>query len=310
MDGSHMVDYLLSEGYFVIGTSRSPQIHPHLGNLNFIFSELDIRDSFRFEDLVTVFKIKEVYNFAGISFFPDSLKDPNLNFEINRDSAITMARTCSSLGIKFVQASSSEIFPDSPNCLLHEKSRRDPSSPYSIAKYEVDVVLKDLRNKGHEMYTAILFSHESERRKPQFLVRKISLAVSRIQKGLQDQIILGDLNTRRDWSSSRHFVKWMNLITKHDPDEYVLASGASHSIEDLLDIAFNEISISNWRNYVLIDESLNRVSSRNHIVGDSSKIEKITSMNRDSDFKDLIKNIVNHDLKWEKTKAIVNLERI
>ena len=297
MDGSHMVDLLLSQGHFVVGSSYSPKFHHHAGNLNFIFSAHDIRDSVRFEKLVNDFDIEEVYNFAGISYFRDAQNYPDLNYEINRNAVIQMAECCARKGIKFVQCSSSEIFPDSPGILINESSSRSPSSAYAIAKHEVDEFMEGLRRSGHQMYNAILFSHESERRKPVFLVRKISMGVARIYSGEKDvKIGLGDLTSCRDWSPARHFIDWIYAMTKYDPDVYILASGISHSVEDVLQIAFRGIGIEDWQSYVIINQDLGRPPDRNQVIGDPSKIEQRTGILRNEDFEGLIRSIVEHDI--------------
>jgi GDPmannose 4,6-dehydratase len=207
-----------------------------------------------------------------------------------------MAECCARRGIKLVQCSSSEIFPNSPGILINESMDRNPNSAYAIAKHEADEFMEGLRRSGHQMYNAILFSHESERRKPIFLVRKISMGVSRIYSGEKDlKIGLGDPTSRRDWSPARHFTDWIYAMSKYDPDDYILASGISHSVEDVLQIAFREIGIEDWQSYVIINQDLGRPSDRNHVIGDPSKIEQRTGILRNEDFEGLIRSIIQHD---------------
>lgn len=297
MDGSHMVDLLLSQRYFVVGLSGKLIPYPGFNSPDFKFVKGDIRDTDLIEDIITSCRIEEIYNFAGITFSPFAEAFPTLTKEINRLAPIRIAKLCQEHGIKFIQASSSEVFGNVSDQTLSENSPRNPHSEYSISKNEVDLYLSNLRKAGHKMYSAILFPHESERRKPEFLVRKICQGAANIKLGKAENIELGSLDSTRDWCSSKDIVYWMYLMSKIKPDEFVLSSGILHSVRDVLDIAFNYVGISDWNSYVKIDDQLIRKVDRNNLIGDNSKIKLKTGKSLDFEFKPMIESIVQFDLE-------------
>jgi GDPmannose 4,6-dehydratase len=297
MDGSHMVDLLLSQRYYVVGLAKSfVPFQSHISP-DFKFFKGDIRDSNLIEQIILEHNIEEIYNFAGITFSPFADLNPDLTLEVNRNAPIRIAKICQKHDRKFIQASSSEIFGNVSDCKLDEKSERNPHSGYSLAKYDVDQLMSELRKSGHKMYNAILFPHESERRKPEFLIRKICKGVADIHLGMRDHIQLGSIDSTRDWSSSKDFVYWMYLMTKSKPDEYVLASGELHSVADVLDIAFEYVGILDWSRLVQVDQQLIRKVDRNNLIGDSSKIKLITGKSLDMGFQSMIENITRYDLE-------------
>jgi GDPmannose 4,6-dehydratase len=297
MDGSHMVDHLIKLGYLVTGCSHRIQAHRDMGNPNFLFCQVDVRDTERIKEILDAFSPHEVYNFSGITFSPDADLQELQTMEINCHSIIRIARICAKKGIKFIQSSSSEVFGNVSDSILNEGSIRKSHSIYSRAKNEVDFEMQKLRESGHQMYTAILFPHESERRKEHFLIRKISLGVSKISEGSEHSIVLGSLDSSRDWSSARDFMNWMQLMAQGDPDTFVLASGKTHTVRDVLNLAFAEVGISDWTPYIIQNQELIRKIDRNNLAGDNTKIIEKTGFRPPTEFEDLIRSIVKHDRK-------------
>jgi GDPmannose 4,6-dehydratase len=297
MDGSHMVDLLLCLGYEVYGVSTGISQFLPINHKSFYFNKIDIRDYSKISDLIHDRKIKEVFNFAAITFAPEAEKNPELTLQINRDAPINIAKICEKKNIKFIQASSSEIFGDVSNQVVEEMSLRNPSSFYAKAKFEVDEAMGKMRREGSPMYNAILFPHESERRKSNFLIRKVCHSVAKISRDQNQKIELGNLDSSRDWSSSKDFVKWIQLLSNHQPDEYVLSSGSSHSAGQVLDIAFSKIGISDWKDYVIQKEEYLRPDNKNNLTGNSQKLKNVTGYSLNIGFKQMIHNIIDYDLK-------------
>jgi len=297
MDGSHMVDLLLSLNYEVFGVSTSTSKFLPINDKSFHFNRIDIRDHNRISDLIKDKNIKEVFNFAGITFAPEAEKTPELTLQINRDAPMKIAKICEKHGSKFIQASSSEIFGDVSDQCVNERSPRNPSTFYAKAKFEVDEFMEKMRRSGSYMYNAILFPHESERRKMNFLIRKVCHSVAKISRDPDQRIELGNLDSSRDWSSSTDFIQWIQLLSKLQPDEYVLSSGNSHTVRQVLDIAFSKIGISDWKDYVIQKEEYLRLDNKNNLTGNSQKLKNATGYSPVVGFNQMIDNIIDHDLK-------------
>jgi GDPmannose 4,6-dehydratase len=304
MDGSHMVDLLLEKNYSVvgIGLSESPENISHIRNSSFQYLRCDISNLDCIKKIIHRNPVDEIYNFAGISFDPAASNNSELTFKINRDSAIQMAECSTEVGSKFFQASSSEVFGILCNSELNEETPRNPHSPYSRAKNDVDSYISRKREDGHKLYTGIFFTHESERRNQIFLVRKITSSVAKIKSGEIDSINLGNIKSRRDWGNARNFIDASWRIMQNDPDDYIIATGKTHSVSDVLRISFEHIGMQDWESYIVTSDDLVRPGERNNLWGDTTKIRSKTGWIPDGDFHSLITGIIDFDLANDGTK--------
>ena len=304
MDGSHMVDLLIERDYSVIGIglSKSPGNISHIKDSNFKYLQSDISNLDCIKKIIHRNPADEIYNFAGISFDPAASNNSELTFKINRDSAIQMAECSIEVGSKFFQASSSEVFGILCNSEISENTPRNPHSPYSKAKNDVDSYISVKRDEGHKLYTGIFFTHESERRNPIFLVRKITSSVVKIKRGEINKISLGNTRSRRDWGSARDFMNASWKIMQNDPDDYIIATGKTYSVSDVLQISFNHVGISDWESYISTSDDLIRPGERNNLWGDTTKIRSKIGWSPDADFHSLITGIIDFDLANNGTK--------
>jgi GDPmannose 4,6-dehydratase len=207
--------------------------------------------------------------------------------------------------VRFYQASTSEMFGgmdyNRPGKGYNEESVFHPRSPYGVAKLYGYWITKNYR-ESYGMYalSGILFNHEGERRGLEFVTRKITNAVARIKLGLQDHIELGDLTPKRDWGYAGDYVRGMWLMLQQDkPEDYVLATGETHTIGEFLDIAFKEIGIDDWKPYVKQNPLFMRPAEVSVLLGDPTKAEKELGWKREVDFPGLVRLMVKHDLELE-----------
>jgi GDPmannose 4,6-dehydratase len=211
--------------------------------------------------------------------------------------------------IRFYQASSSEMFGQVRETPQTELTPFHPRSPYGCAKvFGHDIVVNYRESYGLHASSGILFNHEGPRRGLEFVTRKVTNAVARIKLGLQDEVVLGNLDSKRDWGYAGDYVKGMWLMLQQDqPDDYVLATGETHSIEDLVQRAFAEVGIDNWADYVRQDPKFLRPAEVDLLIGDATKARTQLGWEPEVDFPALVKMMVAHDLQREATKAGIEL---
>ncbi len=207
--------------------------------------------------------------------------------------------------IRFYQASSSEMFGEVRETPQSELTPFHPRSPYGCAKvFGHDIVVNYRESYGMHASSGILFNHEGPRRGIEFVTRKVTNAVARIKLGLQDEVVLGNLDSKRDWGFAGDYVKGMWLMLQQDqPDDYVLATGETHSIEELVQRAFAEVGIDNWADYVRQDPKFLRPAEVDLLIGDATKARTKLGWEPEVDFPTLVKMMVAHDLQLEATKA-------
>jgi len=313
-DGGHLAQLLHEKGYEVYGVIRgqhNPRRKATEDEFPFVkLIEADLTDLSSLIRAVTISKPDEVYNLAAISHVGYSFKDPILTAEVTGKGVLNMLEAIR-LGadekkVKFYQASTSEMFGgleyNRPRKGYKEDATFHPRSPYGVAKLYGYWITKNYRESyGMFAVSGILFNHEGERRGLEFVTRKISNAVARIKLGKQKEIVLGDLWPKRDWGYAGDYVEGMWLMLQQDkPQDYVLATGETHSIEDFLTLAFKEIGIDDWKPYVKQDPKFMRPAEVDLLLGDPSKAEKELGWKRKVDFPGLVKLMVEHDLKLEK----------
>ncbi len=259
-----------------------------------------------------VAKPHEVYNLGAISHVGYSFKNPQLTSDVTGKGVLNMLEairlTDSEKTVRFYQASTSEMFGgldyNRPEKGYDEESLFHPRSPYGVAKLYGYWITKNYR-ESYGMYavSGILFNHEGERRGIEFVTRKITNAVARIKLGKQDSIELGDLWPKRDWGYAGDYVEGMwRMLQQDKPEDFVLATGETHSIEEFLDLAFKEIGIDDWKPYVTQNPAFMRPAEVDILLGDPSKAEKVLGWKRNVDFPGLVKLMVEHDLQLEKDR--------
>ena len=305
MDGSHLADLLLEKGYEVFGLERrtsSPNRTntSHLeGKIKFVNGDLSDQNS-----LVRCLKESnpdEVYNLAAMSFVGESWNTPESTSDINSLGVLRMLEAIRVYGkpLKFYQASTSEMFGKVQETPQTELTKFYPRSPYGVSKLYGHWITKNYR-ESYDMFacSGILFNHESERRGVEFVTRKISDGVAKIYLGIEDYILLGNLDAKRDWGYSPDYVEAMWLMLQQDkPDDYVISTGKTHSIREFLDAAFSVVGIDDWSDYVRQNPKYMRPAEVDLLVGDSSEALKHLGWKPKTSFEELVKKMVKNDIK-------------
>src|SRR5947208_2068092 len=278
-DGSYLADLLLDKGYQVHGIVRRSSTEnferiAHLqGRLQ--LHQADLLDQLSIIDVLKTVKPDEVYNLAAMSFVPTSWKQPVLTGEftgIGVTRVLEAIRLLDPKHIRFYQASSSEMFGKVQQTPQTETTPFYPRSPYGVAKvYGHWITVNYRESYGMFCASGILFNHEGPRRGREFVTRKVTDAAARIKLGLQTELRLGNLEARRDWGFAGDFVKAMWLMLQQpQPDDYVIATGESHTVRELVDVAFGTLNLD-WKKHVEIDKRYLRPTEVDHLRGDPSK---------------------------------------
>lgn len=306
-DGPYLAKLLLEKGYTVYGIMQRYS-NPNLSNLKFLDIDKevnlitgDITDDGSMNHIIKTIKPDEFYNLAAQSFVGASWELSKTTTEINACGVLNILNAIknNSPTTKFYQASTSEMYGNSKETVLDENTPLHPQSPYAISKLYAYWMTRNYR-ESYSLFTSngILFNHESPLRGKEFVTRKVTDAVARIKLGLQDSICLGNIDSVRDWGFAGDYVEAMWLMLQQDnPGDYVVATGESHSIRELLNIAFNYVGISDWENYVKIDPRFIRPVDVKHLHGDYSKAKEILGWSPKTSFKQLVEMMVDADLK-------------
>jgi len=253
----------------------------------------------------------EVYNLGAISFVALSFSQPELTANITGLGVLRMLEAIRMVGgtdnnpIRFYQASSSEMFGQVRETPQTEMTPFHPRSPYGCAKvFGHDIVVNYRESYGLHASSGILFNHEGPRRGVEFVTRKVTNAVARIKLGLQHELVLGNMDSKRDWGYAGDYVRGMWMMLQQDePGDYVLATGETHTIEEFVEMAFAEVGIENWRDYVRQDPKFFRPAEVDLLIGDASKARNVLGWEPEVDFSGLVKMMVAHDLEVEAAKA-------
>ena len=306
MDGSHLADFLLEKGYKVYGMERHSSIKnrtntKHLkNNENFEFITGDLTDSTSLLSVLSTSQPDEVYNLGSQSFVAESWNTPEQTSNVTGLGSLRILDAIRTLNMntKFYQASTSELFGRMIENPATERTPFYPRSPYGVSKLYAHWITKNYR-ESYDMFNTcgILFNHESERRGHQFVTRKISDGVAKIHHGLQDFITLGNLEAKRDWGYAPDYVESMWLMLQQDkPDDFVIATGKTHTIRDFLDSAFDVIGIRNWEKYVKQDPRFMRPAEVDVLRGNPAKAQKELGWTSKTSFKDLVCKMVDNDI--------------
>ena len=310
-DGRFLADLLHSKGYNVFGlmkgqnnpkTALMRDEHPYVQIVNG-----DLCDLPSLISAVETTQPDEVYNLGAISFVAMSFNQAELTANVTGLGVLRLLEAIRIVGgsqnnrIRFYQASSSEMFGKVRETPQTELTPFHPRSPYGCAKvFGHDITVNYRESYDLFACSGILFNHESERRGLEFVTRKVTNAAARIKLGLQDELVLGDLEPRRDWGYAGDYVKAMWLMLQQDqPEDFVVATGETYQVREFARLAFEAAGIDDWQRYVRQDPKFLRPSEVDLLVGDPSKAHAKLGWKREVSFPDLVKKMVEHDLKIE-----------
>ena len=309
-DGGHLAELLHAKGYEVFGLIRGQnnprriEVETEMPYVQLI--EGDLTDPTSLVRAVETSNADELYNLAAVSHVGYSFKNPTLTADVTAKGVLNVLEAVRVTGradsTRIYQASTSEMFGgldyNRPGAGYNESSLFHPRSPYGVAKLYGHWIAKNYRESyGMFVSCGILFNHEGERRGVEFVTRKITHAVARIKLGLQPHIELGDLWPKRDWGYAGDFVEGMWRMVQHsEPDDFVLATGQTHSIEEFLTLAFAEIGVDDWKPYVKQNTAFLRPAEVDILLGDPTKAEQVLGWRRHVDFPGLVRRMVEHDL--------------
>jgi len=303
-DGSYLAEYLLDLGYQVYGlvrrnsTVNTERISHILDKVTLVTG--DLTDPFSLTKVLQEVRPTEVYNLAAQSFVGTSWSFPAFTGEVTGLGVTHLLDAICVIDpeIKFYQASSSEMFGRVKSVPQNEETDFYPRSPYGVAKVYGHWITVNYR-ESHDIFgvSGILFNHESPRRGLEFVTRKITNAVARIQLGLDQELRLGNLESKRDWGYAGDYVKAMHSMLQLDtPEDFVIATGETHSVREFCEIAFGCIGL-NYEQYVVTDPLFLRPAEVDLLIGDSSKAERVLGWKREVGFEDLVRMMVEADIK-------------
>jgi GDPmannose 4,6-dehydratase len=313
-DGSYLAEHLLSEGYEVWGLVRG-QANPRVPRVRRLLQDVrlvrgDLLDQGSLIAAVEKVQPDEVYNLGAISFVPMSWEQAELTAEVTGMGVLRMLeaiRVCSGITAsrgsfksqtRFYQASSSEMFGQVRETPQTERTPFHPRSPYGVAKSYGHFLTQNYRESyGMFAVSGILFNHESPRRGAEFVTRKVSLGVARIKLGMATELRLGNLEARRDWGFAGDFVRAMHLmLTAAEPEDYVIGTGRTHSVRELVDAAFTAAGLD-WERYVVCDLGLHRPAEVDLLCADSKKARTQLGWEPTVSFEELVAMMVDADLR-------------
>jgi GDPmannose 4,6-dehydratase len=308
-DGSYLAELLLDKGYEVWGVTRRTSSHryeriAHLeGQVQLVSA--DLLDQSSLASALAEVRPHEVYNLAAQSFVPTSWSQPVLTAEF---TAVGVTRLLEAIrtvdpGIRFYQASSSEMFGKVREVPQTEETPFHPRSPYGVAKcYGHWITVNYRESYGLYACSGILFNHESERRGLEFVTRKVTDGAARIALGLADELRLGNLDARRDWGFAGDYVEAMwRMLQQPEPDDYVIATGEAHSVRELVEIAFARVGLD-WQEHVVIDPKLVRPAEVDLLLGDARKAREQLGWKPRVAFRELVERMVDADLTRLETR--------
>lgn len=315
-DGSYLAEFLLSKGYDVYGivrrsssfnTERIDQIYqdPHVPNANLHLVYGDLNDASSLNKILRTIRPDEIYNLGAQSHVRVSFDIPEYTAEVTGVGTVRLLEAIRESGLnpKFYQASSSEMFGKVQEIPQRETTPFYPRSPYAAAKVYGHWITVNYR-EAYNLFacSGILFNHESPRRGETFVSRKITKAAARIKLGVQSELYLGNLDAKRDWGFAGDYIQAMWLMLQQDtPDDYVIATGETHTVRDLLDLAFGRLDLD-WQQYVKIDPRYYRPTEVDLLIGDAEKARKKLGWEPKVSFKELITMMADADLKTERLK--------
>jgi len=308
-DGLYLAELLLAKGYDVHGVIRG-QNNPKRGLVRSLLPDVrlhhgDLTDLSSLMRAIRDAEPDEVYNLGAVSFVAYSWENAHVTTDVTAKGVLNMLEAVrlyagdDPASVRFYQASSSEMFGKVQESPQHERTLLWPRSPYGVAKvFGHHLTINYRESYGMHASSGILFNHESPRRGPEFVTRKISRAVARIRLGLQDELVLGNLDAGRDWGFAGDYVEamWLMLQQPHG-DDFVIATGETHSIREFVDEAFRHVGIDDWRRFVRQDPRFMRPAEVDTLVGDATKAREVLGWKPRIGFRELVAMMVDADLR-------------
>jgi GDPmannose 4,6-dehydratase len=302
-DGSYLAELLLDKGYTVTGMIRRSSA-PSLWRIEHLLDRItltpgDLLDQLSIMKAIDTAEPDEIYNLAAMSFVPASWDQPMLTGEFNAQGVTRMLEAVRQTNpkVRFYQASSSEMYGKVREVPQTELTPFYPRSPYGVSKVYGHYITVNYR-ESYDLFavSGILFNHESPRRGLEFVTRKVTDGVARIKLGMQEKLALGNLDARRDWGFAGDYVRAMWMMLQQDaPDDYVIATGVSHSVQDLVQVAFAHAGLD-WQEHVVLDPRFLRPAEVDHLIGTPAKARAALGWEPAVDFAALVKMMVDEDL--------------
>jgi len=309
-DGRFLADLLLKRGYQVHGMIMSMlsesdekyfRLLPQGERLEFHTFDLELPGDLK--ELLDYIQPDEIYHLAAQSHVPTSFEHPERTMQINAEGTLRLLEAAHQFSaiqqpVRFFHASTCAILKPHPTESLTENSPRHPTSPYAESKLRAHEFVEQFRNEqGLFACNGILFNHESPLRTNSFVTRKITQSAARIKLGLQDKLILGNLDAERDWGYAGDYVEAMRLmLQQNQPDDYILSTGVTHTVQEFVELAFQEVELD-WQPYVEIDEQFLRTTDAPRFCGDATKIKKACNWKPQVSFEGLVRMMMKSDLK-------------
>ncbi len=314
-DGSYLAELLLEQGYEVVGMIRRLSA-PNVWRIEHLLGRItlknaDLLDQLSLIRLVDEVRPHELYNLAAMSFVPASWDQPMLTGEFNSQGVTRLLDAVRRIdtSIRFYQASSSEMFGKVRQVPQNELTPFYPRSPYGVSKVFAHYITVNYR-ESYNLFavSGMLFNHESPRRGLEFVTRKVTDGVARIKLGLADSLAMGNLDAQRDWGFAGDYVRAMwKMLQQDEPDDYVIATGVSHSVRELVEIAFSRAGLD-WQKYVRTDPALIRPAEVDHLLGDATKARTELGWTPQVSFRQLVEMMVDADL--ERVAAAASAARV
>jgi GDPmannose 4,6-dehydratase len=303
-DGSWLIELLLSKGYEVHGIIRrtSKPLHDNIAHLidKIKLHPADMMDGGSLHQAIEKCMPDEIYNLAGMSQVRWSYEVPAMTMDVNCVGFLRIIESVRQLKLdcKIYQACSSEMFGKVLEVPQKETTPFYPRSPYGVSKAAAYYMARVYRESyGMKIYCGFLFNHESERRGEEFLSRKVCKAVAEIVNGKRDKLVLGNLDAKRDFGYAKEYVEWIwNIMQYHTPDDFVIATGETHSVREWVETAFKHAGINNWEDYVEYDKSLTRPAEVDLLIGDASKSKTVLGFEPKVKFEELVKIMTDAEL--------------
>lgn len=303
-DGSYLAELLLSKGYEVHGITRrtSQPLHENIKHLlgKITLHPADMTDAGSLQNAIEISQPDEIYNLAGMSQVRWSYDVPAMTMDVNCGGLLRIIESVRSLKLdcKIYQACSSEMFGKVQEVPQTEKTPFYPRSPYGVSKSAAYYMARVYRESyGMKIYCGFLFNHESERRGEEFLSRKVCKAVAEIKAGLRKSLKLGNLDACRDFGYAKEYVEWIwNIMQYATPDDFVIATGETHSVKEFVQLAFEYAGLPNWEDYVEYDKSLTRPAEVDLLIGDATKSKEVLGFEPKVKFRELVRIMVESEL--------------
>lgn len=304
-DGSFLMELLIEKGYEVHGITRrtSQPLHENISHLlgKITLHPADMTDAGSIRRAIEKSNPNEIYNLAGMSQVRWSYDVPQMTMDVNCGGLLRIIEAVRHFNIdcKIYQACSSEMFGKVKEVPQTETTPFYPRSPYGVSKAAAYYMARVYRESyGMKIYCGFLFNHESERRGEEFLTRKVAKAVAAIKNGKQSHLVLGNLEAKRDFGYAAEYVEWIWRIMQHDaPDDFVIATGETHSVQEFVELAFAHAGIENWQDYVVFDDNLKRPAEVDLLIGNPEKSKRLLGFEAKVKFAELVKIMVDAELK-------------